>query len=312
MDVSVVIVSYNAASYLKECVESILKFTEDASLEIIIVDNNSPDNSVEVARSFGNKVMVIANKENHGFGAGVNVGLKKATGRYILVLNPDIVFLEDSISKMIQYMEGHAEVGLAGCTLLEGEPFFRQGEQKMLPNGGYFPTLTRLFFWSFFLDDLPILKNFIKSYHPSVSTMNRELRATRLYLSEFFPDWVTGSFMFVRKEVIEKVGMLDENIFMYGEEVEWQYRIGLAGWKVGYTPVTKVIHYERQSSGGLPRNAILGEFRGLKYIYGKHFPGWKQIVLGSLLDIVACLRIIFWLVRRKREMAKIYLEALAL
>ena len=118
--------------------------------------------------------------------------------------------------------------------------------------------------------------------------------------------------MFVRREIVEKAGLLDENIFLYGEEVEWQYRIRLAGFKIGYTVVTRVIHHERQSSGGSPRNAILGEFKGLKYIYGKHFPGWKQIAVGSLLDVAAFLRVLMWLVRLKPAMAKIYLEALLL
>ncbi len=298
MDVSVVIVSYNTASYLKECIESILQFTK-SPLEIIVVDNNSTDDSVGVAKKFGEKVVVIANKDNRGFGAGVNIGLKTClpAGRDLLVLNPDVQFLDDVVSKMIDYMESHLDVGLSGCTLLDSE-------QKMLPNGGYFPTLTRLFLWTFFLDDLPVLSKLINPYHPG---------ANRYPLSaDRFVDWVTGSFMFVRNEVIKKVGMLDENIFMYGEEVEWAYRMKLAGYKIGYTPTTKVIHHERGSQEGSPRGAILGEFKGLKYIYGKHFPGWKQIILDSLLDIAAFLRIIFWLVRLKPSIAKIYLEALLL
>lgn len=301
MDVSVVIVSFNAASYLKECLDSIFRFTTSTSFEVVVVDNASTDDSVAVAKGYKN-VQVIANKDNRGFGAGVNVGLKKTTGRYILILNPDIQFLEDSISKMIGYMEAHRDVGLAGGTLLDSG-------QKILPNGGYFPTLTRLFFWVFFLDDLPVVADLVQSYHPSASPL---LKKETLFSKEFFPDWVTGSFMFVRREVVDQAGDLDENIFLYGEEVEWQCRIKSAGWRIGYTPSTKVIHYERKSSGGSPRNAVLGEFRGLKYIYGKHFPGWKQIVVGSLLDVAAAIRVIFWLVRRNMAMVKIYLEALAL
>lgn len=281
MDVSIIIVSFNAASYLKECLESILEFSKEAP-EIIVVDNNSRDNSVEVAKEFKN-VRVMVNKDNRGYAAGVNTGLKKASGDYILILNPDIRFLDDAISKMKAFMGQNPGVGLASCTLLDAE-------QRLLPNGGYFPTLTRLFAWAFFIR-IP------QAYHPKTTSD---------------PDWVTGSFMFVRREVVEKVGVLDENIFMYGEEVEWQYRIRDAGWKIGYTPTAKVIHYERQSSGGSPRNAILGEFKGLKYIYGKHFPGWKQIILGTLLDVAAFLRIFFWLVRRRPDVAKVYLEALLL
>lgn len=288
MDVSVIIVSYNAASYLKECLDSILKFTKSPDFEVIVVDNNSSDDSLKVAKSFGGKITVIANKDNRGFGAGINIGLKRVTGKYVLVLNPDILFLDDAISKMMAYMGQHLDVGLAGCQ-------FFDSEQKMLPNGGFFPTLTRLFLWTFSLRTP-------HGYHPKAN----------LYDKEFYPDWVTGGFMFVKKEAVDKVGGLDENIFMYGEEVEWQYQIRQAGYKIGYTPITKVIHYERKSSDGSPRGAILGEIKGLIYIYGKHFPGWKQIILGSLLDILAFSRIIFWIVRLKPAMAKIYLEALLL
>lgn len=287
MNVSVVIVSYNAASYLKECLESIFTFSKTPP-EIIVVDNSSIDTSVEVAKSFGKKVTVIVNKDNRGFGVGVNTGLKIAKGEYILVLNPDVRFLDDAISKMTVFMENHKDVGLASCAFLDGE-------QKTLPNGGFFPTLTRLFAWTFFV-------HFGNAYHP---------RAV-MYKSEFYPDWVTGGFMFLRKEVIDKIGFMDETFFMYGEEIDWQYRIRQVGWKIAYTPITKVIHHERKSSGGSPRGAILGEFKGLKYIYGKYFPGWKQIVLGTLLDVAASLRILMWLVRLKPAMAKIYLEALLL
>jgi len=317
MDVSVIIVSYNASSYLKECLDSIFSFTKNTSFEIIVVDNASTDDSVAVAKSYGSKITLVVSKDNRGFGAGVNVGLKKAclpvgraTGKYILILNPDIRFLEDSISKMKAYMESHLDVGLVGCTLLDSE-------NKMLPNGGYFPTLTRLFFWAFFLDDLPIISNLVKQYHPHTSSFWPQSRIVNkgdagVAQHDEEPDWVTGGFMFVRNEVVDKVEGLDENIFMYGEEVEWQYRIRSAGYKIGYTPSTKVIHHERKSAEGSPRGAVLGEFKGLKYIYGKYFPGWKQIALGSLLDMAAVLRVIFWLVRRNREMVKIYLEALAL
>ena len=133
-----------------------------------------------------------------------------------------------------------------------------------------------------------------------------------MYEKEFFPDWVSGAFFFVRREAIDKVGTLDENIFMYGEELEWCIRFKNARWKIGYTPITRIVHLERGSQGGIPRGAILGEFKGLKYIYGKHFPEWKQVALGTVLDVAAFFRIFLWLVRLKPHMARVYLEALLL
>ncbi len=301
MDVSVVIVSFNVRELLKNCLDSVVKFTKDVDYEIIVVDNGSSDESVELLKNYKG-IKTVFSKDNLGFSKGNNLGIKEAKGKYILLLNPDTLLLENSLKTMFDWMEGHQDIAVSSCQLVDSE-------QQISSTGGYFPTLSRVFLWVFFLDDLPVLKNFIKSYHPQVSTMNR---STRLYSSEFYPDWVTGAFFFVRREAIDQVGVLDGNMFMYGEELEWCIRFKSAGWQVGYTPVTKIVHLGRKSSGGVPRNAVLGEFKGLKYIYGKHFPGWKQIVLGSLLDIAACARIIFWLIRLKPEMAKIYLEALSL
>lgn len=288
MDVSIIIVSYNVKDFLKNCLESVIKFTKNVNYEIIVVDNASTDDSLSYLRDLSDvsNLKFIDAKENGGFAKGNNLGIKQAKGKYILLLNPDTLLIENSIERMFLWMEAHKDVAVASCQLVDNE-------QKILPTGGYFPTLQRIFYWAFFIDD--IFKN-IKSYHPKVNEEEQ--------------DWVTGAFFMIKKEVINKVGILDENFFMYGEELEWCMRFKEEGYKVGYTPITKIIHLERKSSDSLPRNAILGEFKGLKYIYAKHFPGWQQIVLGSLLDLAAFARIIFWLVRLKPQMAKIYIEAL--
>ncbi len=296
MDVSIVIVSYNVAPLLKNCLDSIIKYTEGVDFEIIVVDNQSTDNSVEVLKAFGNKIKLIEAGENGGFSKGNNLGIKAAKGKYILLLNPDTVLVENSPKKMFDWMEAHPDFAVASGQMLDSEG-------RISPTGGYFPGLRRIAAWAFFLDDLPIIRDYFSSYHPHPG---------RLYGKEFFPDWVTGAFFCIRREAMEKVGVFDENIFMYGEELEWCIRFKAAGWKVGYTPTTKIIHLERKSSGGLPKTAVLGEFKGLRYIYGKHYPGWKQWALDTFLDIAAALRIIFWLIRLKPQMAKIYLEALFL
>lgn len=283
MDVSVVIVSYNVAELLKNCLESVKKYTSGLKYEIIVVDNKSTDNSVGVIKNAG--VKFIDAGDNVGFAKGNNLALRQAQGKYVLLLNPDTLLLENSLKTMFDWMETHPEYAVASCQLIDSE-------QKNIPTGGYLPTLRRIAAWAMFFDD--IFK--IKSYHPKTNDSE--------------PDWVAGAFFMVRREAMEKVGMLDENFFMYGEELEWCLRFKQAGWKVGFVPETKIIHLERKSSGGLPRNAVLGEFKGLRYIYGKHFPGWKQWVLETLLDIAAAMRVVFWLVRLKPQMARIYLEAL--
>lgn len=303
MDVSVVIVSFNAKEMMAKCLESIFKFTKDVSFEVIVVDNASTDGVTEYLKEISHSSMVTRNnfkliesKENLGFAKGNNLGIKEAKGRYVFFLNNDTELVENSLERLKVWMDAHADVAVVSSQMLSSE-------QKLSPTGGFFPSLKKVFAWAFFLDDVPFLQFYGSSYHP---------HSSKMYEKEFFPDWVTGSIFFVRKEAINQVGNFDDNMFMYGEELEWCMRFKKAGWKIGYTPITKIIHHERGSQGGLPKGAVLGEFRGLKYIYGKYEPIWKQLVLGTILDLAAFLRVLMWLVRLKPLMAKVYLEALFL
>lgn len=333
VQVSIVTVSYNTKDLLRDCLESVFKFTTGITFEVIVVDNVSTDGSVEYLRTLKN-IRLIESKENLGFSKGNNLGIKEARGEYILLLNPDTKFLENSLKTMKDWMDGHPECAVSSCQLLDSE-------QKVLPTGGYAPTLPRVAAWALFLDDLPVISKFFKSYHPHAISVPwgeflGDIPGIKFFLKpgaklpekepvfhydhEFFPDWVTGAFFFVRRKAFDQIGGLDEEIFMYGEELEWCLRAKKSlrpdgsgqAWRVGYTPTTRIVHLERKSSGGAPRNALLGEFKGLKYIYGKYEPVWKQLVLGTILDIGAVLRIIFWMVRLKPEVAKIYFEALLL
>lgn len=300
MDVSIVIVSFNAAPYLKNCLDSILKYTDGIDYEVIVVENKSTDDSPQVlkdaVKAHPTKIKAVFAEENGGFAKGNNLGIRQTKGKYILLLNPDTLLIENTPKKMFDWMETHSDVAVASGQMLDSD-------KKISPTGGYFPGLRRVAAWALFIDDLPVIRNYILSYHPHPG---------RVYGKEFFPDWVTGAFFMIRRQAMEKVGVFDSNMFMYGEELEWCIRFKQAGWKVGYTPTTRIYHFERKSSGGLPRNAVLGEFKGLKYIYGKYYPGWKQWALDTFLDVAATLRIFLWLFRFKPEMVKIYLEALFL
>lgn len=287
------IVSYNAKDMMQKCLESIFKFTKDVSFEVIVVDNASTDGVLEVLRAYGKKIKLIESKENLGFSKGNNLGLKESSGKYVFLLNNDTELVENSIERLKVWMDAHTDVAVVSSQMLSSE-------QKIAPTGGMFPTLKNVFAWAFFLDDLP---NNSSSYHP---------KASKKFETEFYPDWVTGAIFFVRREAIDQVGMLDENIFMYGEDLEWCKRFKKAGWKIGYTPITKIIHHERGSQGGVPRGAILGEFSGLKYIYGKYETIPRQLFLGTILDFAAIFRVMMWMVRLKPQMAKVYLEALFL
>ncbi|MCL4398015.1 glycosyltransferase family 2 protein [Patescibacteria group bacterium] len=304
MDVSVVIVSFNIKDTLKRCLDAVFQYTTDLDYEVIVVDNASTDGAIGMLKDYEKKhknLKVIYSRENLGFSKGNNLGIKQSTGKYILLLNNDAVLLENSAKKMFGWMETHRNIGAASCLLVDSE-------QRISPimSAGFFPGLRGLFAWAFFLDDLPGVVRLFKPYHIhtngtasiDVSSVNTDL------------DWISGSFFFVRREVIEKVGVLDEMIFMYGEDLDWCYRIKKAGWKIGYNGETKVIHIGQASQDKIPRGYILGEFSGLKFFYAKHFSGWRQVVLGTILDVAAFNRVVFWLVRLKPQTAKIYAEAL--
>ncbi len=300
MDVTVVIVSFNAKDVLKRCLDAVFQFTAGVEFEVIVVDNASTDGAIGVLKDYEKKfknLKVIYSRENLGFSKGNNAGMKLAAGKYILLLNNDAILVENSLKTMFDWMETHRNIGAASCLLVDNE-------QKIssIMSAGYFPSLRSLFAWAFFLDDLPSVSKMFKPYH-----IHTKLQSPK---EKFFPDWISGSFFFVRREVVEKTGGFDPMIFMYGEDLDWCYRIVKNGWKIGYNPATRVIHIGQVSQNQMPRGSVLGEFSGLKFFYAKHFSGWRQIVSGTILDIAAFLRVIFWLLRRKLPMAKVYVEAL--
>ena len=268
-DLSVIIVSYNTKDYLLECLQSI-----DQKYEIIIIDNASSDGSVDEIKKNFPDVKIIENKKNLGFAAANNQGMRQAKGRYILLLNPDTKILDNALSKMIDWMDKNAEASVSTCRLLNED-------NSIQPTGGFFPTLPRLFAWQLFLDDiLPI-----NSYHPKSSFYNKQREL----------DWVTGAFFLLRREIIDKSGLMDENFFMYAEELEYCYRIKKAGFKVFFTPAASIIHYGFKS--GSKEKALIGEYESLKYYYQKHYPYYKTILAGACLKFGALLR--FAIIRSK-------------
>ena len=268
-------------------------------MEVIVVDNASTDQSSEMVQKEFPKVVLIKNKKNLGFAAGNNVGIKKAKGEYILLLNSDTKLVEDSLTKMVSFMGKNPKIGISSCQL-KGE------DGEIQPSGGFFPSIFRVFALMFFLDDIPFLGSLIKSFHPHPPEF-----CTRdpWYKSAHFQDWVTGAFFLVRRKVIDETGLLDENFFMYVEEMDYCFRAKKKGWQVFYTPASKIIHLGGQS--GTSKMAILSEYRGLEYFYKKHKPAWQTPFLRGFLKIGALLRIfLFGIIKGSPEARRIYAEAL--
>ncbi len=314
MELSVVVVSYNTKKLLKQCLDSVFQHTKGIKFEVMVVDNNSTDGSVEMIKKFqisnspaGRdpasrdkfQIKLIENKENLGFAAANNQALRKTQGKYVLLLNSDTVLMENSLKKMIDWMEKNKKVGISSCQLV-----YQDGSLQR--TGGYFPNLLRIFNWMFFLDDLPLIRELIKPFHPH-EPRNGWL-SSQYFQKQHFQDWVTGAFLLSRKKVIDQIGLLDEQFFMYVEEVEFCYRAKQAGWQIAYVPITKIVHLALKS--GTQAGALLGEYRGLIYFYKKHKPGWQLLILKIFLKAGALLRFLtFGIMRNNLEMRQIYAQA---
>ena len=239
-----------------------------------------------------------------GFAKACNQGIKLSRGEYILLLNSDTILLDNSLKKMAEYMDKDPKVGVATCKLV-GQ------DKKVVDSGGFFPTIGSVFVWMFFIDELPFIERVVRPFHPLSFRSPAFESKRKIYERELKRDWVNGAFFLIRRKLIEEVGMLDENIFMYMEEVEYCYRVKMKGWQVGYNPLTEVIHLGGKSS--TPRNALLAEYRGLKYFYQKHKPLWQQHLLRLSLKVGAILRIVlFGIIRGNKELRDIYVEAFSI
>lgn len=304
IDVSIIIVSYNTKDLLRDCIASIKKYTGGVVYEIIIVDNNSADGSAEWIKSkikTDKNICAIFNKENVGFGAANNQGMKKSLGRYILILNSDTIFLENTLRILIQKLNDNEKIGITSCKLLNKD-------SSIQPTGGYFPDILRLALWATFLDDIPLLGDVVGSYHP---------RPDGLYENETQLDWVTGAFMLIRRKVYEDVGGFDRDFFMYVEDVDYCARAKKRGWQVWYFPETKIIHLGGASTkgegvrfrtGSVGREAsLVGEFKGLVTFYKKHYPTWQLPLLIFTLKVASVLRMfIFGIIENQKQAREIY------
>ena len=293
MVLSVIVVNWNTIKLLDDCLRSIFKWTSDINFEVIVVDNGSEDGSIAMVKKKFPQVKLILNKANLGFTCANNQGIKVAKGDYILLLNSDTYLIENSFRKLLDRARSIGEdFGALGPLLLNED-------QSIQQSAGFSPNLPQVFFWMSFIDDLPG-GQLLKPYH---------VDHDRFYRQDREVDWVTAAAIFVPKNVIQKVGALDEKIFMYGEEVEWCYRIKKAGYKIYFSPVTKIVHIGRGSSQRIPTAAFVGEYKAVLYFYGKYKGKVSLQIALILLKIGALIRIILFSLLGSKELSKSYVEA---
>lgn len=262
---SVVIVNWNVRELLKDCLESIFKTSLDLELEVIVVDNNSSDGSVEMVKKKFPSVVLIENNKNVGFGTANNQGIGISKGEYILILNPDTIVFPNSLQKMAAFLDQNSDTGAVGPKILN-------------PDGSIQFECARNF-------PTPLTEFFV------LSTLYRRFPKSRIfgrYLMSYWDhndqrqvDLLSGAGMMIRKKVFDEIGLFDEKFFMYAEEPDLFYRIKKQGWIVYFLPSAQIVHFWGKSTEQLPYDMVVEARRSMELFF-KEYYGTKAVISHRL------------------------------
>ncbi len=252
-DVSVIVVNYNVRDLLEQCLRSIHRACEHLDAEVLVVDNASRDSSSQMVKDKFPWVQLIQNQVNVGFSRANNQALERARGRYFLLINPDTLAREDSVQTMMDFMDAHPEAGAAGCKILNPDGTLQLSCRRSFPTP-----------WVALSKILGLGRIFPRSrvfgkYNLTYLNPDRTAEV----------DALSGSFMFLRRETLKEIGLLDEQFFMYGEDLDLCYRVRKAGWKIYYVPATQIIHYKGQSTESSV-STVLDFYRAMYIFVRKH------------------------------------------
>jgi len=266
-DLSIIVVNYNVKAFLEQCLIAIDRARGGLNVEIFVVDNASVDGSQAMVRKRFPDVNLMENSTNIGFSTANNQAIKAAKGEYILILNPDTLIQEDTLVVLKKYLDEHQDVGAVGCKLLNPDGSFQIASRRSFPTP-----------WVAFCRIIGLSRIFPKSRifgQYNVTYLDPDTEAE--------VDVLSGSLMMLRRSVLDRVGYFDEDYFMYGEDIDLSYRIKKAGWKIMYTPLTKVIHYKGESSKKSEFSIITRFYSTMLIFVGKHFEGRYSLLLRVLL-----------------------------
>jgi len=268
MKLTVVIVNYNVRAYLEQCLHTVAKALEGIDGEVYVVDNQSTDGSIEMVRDRFPDVNLIANKDNVGFSRANNQAIRLAKGEYVLLLNPDTVVGEDVFSSVLRFMDEKPACGGLGVKMIDGTGRFLPESKRGLPTPqvAFFKIigLTRLFpksriFGRYHLGHLP------------------ENEASPIEI-------LSGACMFLRRKTLDEVGLLDENFFMYGEDIDLSYRITLGGYENWYFPDARIIHYKGESTKKSSVNYVFVFYNAMAIFAQKHFTQRSAGIFPTLIN----------------------------
>lgn len=280
MLLSIIIVNYNTKELLRDCLASVFKETKNIDFEVIVIDNASKDASSAMVKKEFPRVKLIVNRHNAGFARANNQGIKQARGEYIILLNSDTKIIDKALVKLVKFSQEQPGLGIAGPRLLNAD-------NSHQPSTAPFYTLA--------VTAVSLFKG------------DRWLRQSPSQTRSV--DWVSGACFLIKKEALEKIGLLDEKFFMYVEEMEYCYRAKKAGFSTFFYPGAEVTHLVRGSSVDGKEKAILGIYQGLIYFYEKRFASWQLAVLKFLLRTKAALAWFWGFLTNNRYLKTTYAKA---
>ncbi len=274
MKLSVIIVNYNVKYFLEQCLHSVMKACEGIAAEVFVVDNNSVDGSVEMVRQKFSSAILIDNKDNLGFSKANNQAIRQSKGEYVLLLNPDTVVEENTFKKIVDFMDSNPDAGGLGVKMLDGSGKFLAESKRGLP------TPSAAFYKISGLAALFPKSRTFGQYHLGYLSKD-EIHEVEI---------LAGAFMLLRKSVLDKVGLLDEDFFMYGEDIDLSYRIIKAGYKNFYFPETRIIHYKGESTKRSSVNYVLVFYNAMIIFARKHFSKHNAALFTFIIRIAIYIR----------------------
>jgi O-antigen biosynthesis protein len=274
LKLSVIIVNYNVRYFLEQCLHSVKAASEGIEVEVFVVDNASVDGSIKMVREKFPEVKCIANNTNTGFAKANNQAISQASGEFVLILNPDTVIETDTFSKILAFMDAHADAGGLGVKMVDGKGQFLPESKRGLP------TPEVAFYKIFGLAKLFPHSQRFSRYHLGYLDKDKTHSV----------DVLSGAFMLIRKAVLEKTGLLDEQFFMYGEDIDLSYRITQAGYTNYYYPETRIIHYKGESTKKGSLNYVFVFYNAMIIFAKKHFSKNNARLFSFLINMAIYFR----------------------
>ena len=255
--IAIVIISFNVEKLLKECLESVYRETTQTNFEVWVIDNHSRDTSVQMLKRDFPQVHLIENAENLGFTRANNQAIRQCRTDYVLLLNPDTLIRDGAIDKMVRFMDEHPDVGVSGCRVLNEDGSLQLACRRSIPSpsAAFFRLtgLSRLF---------PHSKRMAKYNMTYLDPMQTHE-----------VDAVSGAFLLIRRKTMNRIGLLDETFWIYGEDIDWCIRAKKAGWKVMYHPQAEILHYKGVGCSTNNRKTSYEFYRAMYLFHRKHFAG---------------------------------------